>query len=133
MAPVSPRLGKVRVRGHWQTSGHGEARRQARVYEVFGPTGLVVWRGESFTAAMGHADRESRRKEWREAAGQHQCSGAALLSCRPVEGDQPGIYCGHGRFIGEGDWFLVGPYETQLGVPTITPPHEPTYIRGGVL
>jgi len=120
------RLGKVRIRGHWQTYGHGEARRQARVYEVFGPTGLVVWRGESFTTAMAEADRESRAPQWRKAAGIHECSQAALLRLRPVGTE--GVYCGHGRYLVAGELFFVGGSAMRLGRIQRQEP-RPSYLR----
>lgn len=120
------RLGKVRIRGHWQTYGHGEARRQARVFEVFGPTGLVVWRGESFTEAMVQADRESRRPEWREAAGVHECTQGALLRLRPVGTE--GVYCGHGRYLAQGELFYLSGVPTRIGRFQRQEP-RPSYLR----
>ncbi len=115
---------RVRVRSEVLTFSDGEKR---RVWRVTGPTGLIVARYQtSHAEAVRLADVESRGRVWRLAADTHGCSTAALLRCRPVGVE--GIYCGHGRFLGTGDWFYVDGRSYQLGQPTAEPA-TPLYTR----
>jgi len=114
---VKPALRKVRIRSFWLVLVTGAEETAVRTYEVTGPTGMTVARTGSFAAAVGHADRESRRFEWRQAAGVHDCSVGALLRSRPVGSE--GIYCGHGRFLGAHDALRVDGVPTRIGRPEV--------------
>lgn len=106
---------RVRVRCEvWSYSSDGTTQ---RMWRVVGPTGLEYAARRTFKEAVALADKESRNAVWRDAEGVHECTSRDLwrVTARYVAGAPAGIYCGHGRFIGEGDLFLVDGIPTRLG------------------
>lgn len=120
---------RVRLRSEVWTQGG----QQVRMWRVVGPTGLEYAARADFKKALEVADKESRQPYWRDAEGIHECDRRGLMGARYVDSWPKGIYCGHGRFIGEGDAFLVEGTPTRLGaaerrdpVPLVRGPIIPT-------